>query len=477
VALEEVHAMTTDDHVSTGRVRRTMPLAGFSTRAAGGRILAGLRQRAGDEDAIDRFHAKTADRYAELLGNSKGALMKLGQIASLVDTSTVGSGGFSPYQRSLTRLQTAAPPMAPTLVDEILVREIPAGRNAFAEFDEEPMAAASIGQVHRATLPDGRDVAVKIQYPGVARAIRQDLANTELVATFLRFVTSASGIVLDPRQLAREFTARIGEEVDYLREAANMTAFHDLYRDHPFIRIPDPVPNLSTGHVLTMTYLDGTTWDTAQSADDTLRNTWAEAVMRFNYGNIRHANLLHADPHPGNYRFGHDGTVGVVDFGCIKVMPERARRLWIDIVRATIDRRHDDVRTHAVHAGFITNDSPLTPTDLAEYWGHVLHETLVDEQPVTYGPASVAHSTRWLFGLDAANPLSKMTPPDDFAFAPRTQQALTAVCAGLRATIAARAITDDMDGIAPPTTDLGRAHHAWVRERGLPGAFDDHDHL
>lgn len=130
-----------------------------------------------------------------------------------------------------------------------------------------------------------------------------------------------------------------------------------------------------------------------------------------------------------------------------------------------------------MNAGFITDDSPLTPTDLAEYWGHVLHETLVDEQPVTYGPASVAHSTRWLFGLDAANPLSKMTPPDDFAFAPRTQQALTAVCAGLRATIAARAITDDMDGIAPPTTDLGRAHHAWVRDRGLPGAFDDHDHL
>lgn len=469
--------MPTDDgHVSTGRVRRTMPLAGFSTRAAGGRLLAGLQERVGDRGAVDRFHAKTADRYAELLGNSKGALMKIGQLASMVDTGALGTGGFAPYQKSLTRLQAEAPPMAPSLVHEVLTRELKIGRRAFAEFDDEPIAAASIGQVHRATLHDGRDVAVKIQYPGVARAIREDLANTELVATFLRFVTSASGIVLDPRQLASEFTARIAEEVDYYREAANITAFSDLYRDHPFIRIPEPVADLSTGLVLTMTYLDGINWDIAQSADQGQRNIWAEAIMRFNYGNIRHANLLHADPHPGNYRFGRDGTVGVVDFGCIKVMPERARRLWVEIVRATIEGRHEELRVHAVNAGFITDDSPLTPGDLAEYWGHVLHETLVDEQPVTYNAASITHSTRWLFGLDSANPLSRMSAPDDFAFAPRAQQALTAVCAGLRAAMAARAIADDMDGIAPPTTDLGHTHHAWVRERGLPGAFDDHDH-
>jgi predicted unusual protein kinase regulating ubiquinone biosynthesis (AarF/ABC1/UbiB family) len=452
-----------------------MPLAGFSTRAAGGRLLAGLRERAGDHSAVDRFHAKTADRYAELLGNSKGALMKLGQLASLVDTSTLGTGGFAPYQRSLTRLQAAAPPMATTLVDDILRRELTSGRSAFAAFDEEPMAAASIGQVHRATLHDGRDVAVKVQYPGVARAIREDLANTELVATFLRFATSASGIVFDPRQMAREFAARIAEEVDYRREAANLTAFSDLYRDHPFIKIPEPIPDLSTGHVLTMTFLDGTNWDAAQSADQSLRNTWAEVVMRFNYGNIRHANLLHADPHPGNYRFGRDGAVGVVDFGCIKVMPERARRLWIDIFRATVDGRHDDLRTYAVTAGFITDASPLTAADVAEFWGHVLHETIADDQPATYTPVNTALSARWLFGLDAANPLSKMSAPDDYAFAPRAQQALTAVCAGLNATVPARAIADDMDGITPPTTALGQAHHAWVRERGLPGAFDDHD--
>lgn len=467
---------TNDDSVCTGRVRRTMPLAGFSARAAGGRLLAGLRERSGDVGAVDRFHERTADRYAELLGNSKGALMKLGQLASLVDTSALGNGGFAPYHRSLTRLQAAAPPMATSLVHEVLARELTLGLDAFAEFADAPVAAASIGQVHRATLPDGRAVAVKIQYPGVARAIREDLANTELVSTFLRFATSASGIVFDPRQMAREFTARIGEEVDYRREARNIAAFSALYRGHPFIHVPDPIPELSTDHVLTMTYLDGIDWEAAQVADQDLRDTWAEAIMRFSYGNIRHANLLHADPHPGNYRFGLDGSVGFVDFGCIKVMPERPRRLWIDIFRATIEGRHDDLRAHAISGGFITSDSSLTAADLAHFWGQVLHETLADEQPVTYTAASTARSARWLFGLDSANPLSRMAAPDDYAFAPRAQQALTAVCAGLHATLPARAIADDMDGLTPPSTDLGAAHHAWVHARELPGAFDDHDH-
>lgn len=235
--------------VPQGRVRRTMPLAGFTARAAGGRMVAGLREKAGDTGAVERFHERTAERYAELLGHSKGVLMKAGQLFSMVDTSSVGSGGFSPYQVALSRLQADAPPMGPALASEVLEADL--GRpieEVFAEFADEPIAAASIGQVHRAVLRDGRDVAVKIQYPGAAQAIRDDLANTELLATFIRFGTSMAGIATpDMRQATRELSARIAEEVDYRHEAANITAFSVLYRDHPFIRIPEVIHEASGG--------------------------------------------------------------------------------------------------------------------------------------------------------------------------------------------------------------------------------------
>lgn len=463
-----------DKHVPQGRLRRTMPLAGFTARAAGGRLVAGLQRRAGDDGAVQRFHERTAERYVELLGHSKGALMKVGQLMSLIDSSDVGTGGFTPYQQALVRLQADAPPMAPELVHDVLNDELEDGVDTFAEFCDEPIASASIGQVHRAVLPDGRGVAVKVQYPGVAQAIREDLANTELIATFLRFATSASGIVFDPRELAREYTARIAEEVDYRREAKMIATFHRLYADHPFFRVPDIVGHACTDRVLTMTYMEGIGWAAAQQAEQGLKNTWAEVVTRFSYSNLRHSNLLHADPHPGNYRFGDDGSVGFVDFGCIKVLAERKRRMWVSIVRNTIDQRLDDLRADVIEAGFISGDFPISGDELCDFWTQVFYDVVAAPQPVTYTAKSTARTTRWMFSPDSANPLSRMYVPDDYAFAPRVNQALMSICAKLHATLPARSILDDMDGVAEPATELGKLHHAWVRERGLPGAFDDH---
>src|SRR4029079_14606834 len=138
----------------------------------------------------------------------------------------------------------------------------------------------------------------------------------------------------DLRPAAREIAARIGEEIDYRHEAANLAAFSELYRGHPFIRVPDVVGEASGDRVLTMTYLDGMNWAAAQEADQDLKNTWAEVITRFSQANFRHANLVHADPHPGNYRFNSDGTVGFVDFGCVKVVPESKRLLWVGMFRA-----------------------------------------------------------------------------------------------------------------------------------------------
>jgi predicted unusual protein kinase regulating ubiquinone biosynthesis (AarF/ABC1/UbiB family) len=272
-------------------MRRTMPVAGFTARAAGGRMVAALRQKTGDAGAVDRFHERTAERYTEMLGHSKGVLMKAGQLVSMVDANAVGGGELSPYQKALARLQADAPPMDPGLALECLQTEL--GRPAeavFVEFTETPMAAASIGQVHRAVLHDGRPVVVKIQYPGVAQAIRDDLSNTELLATVFRF---AAG------------------------------------------------------------------------------------------GSYRHANLFHADPHPGNYRFGLDGTVGFVDFGCVKTLTERQRRRIVCMDRAAIDGHKNDLHRLMIETGFLTADSALTPDEVYRWWEGLLYELLAP-QPATY---------------------------------------------------------------------------------------------
>jgi predicted unusual protein kinase regulating ubiquinone biosynthesis (AarF/ABC1/UbiB family) len=463
--------------VPTGRIRPTMPLAGFTARAAGGRLVAGLQERAGRDGAVERFHERTADRYAELLGHSKGALMKMGQIMSMLDARALGTGGFWPYQKAMSRLQADAPPMHPALVREVLGAELGSAVEQFAAFTDEPMAAASIGQVHRAVLRDGREVAVKIQYPGVAQAIREDLANTELLATFLRFLTSASGMTADVRAVAREAAARISEEVDYRHEAAMIAAFSELYRGHPFIRVPDVVPEASGDRLLTMTYLDGMDWAAAQQADQDLKNTWAEAILRFSLGNFRYANLLHADPHPGNYRFNTDGTVGFVDFGCVKVLPELQRQRLVAMSRAVIEGRRHDYRDLMVQAGFLTADSDLTADEIYQWQSQLSYEIIVMAQPATYTPETTRRVIRGFFDLrDADHPLARMNTPDDFVFASRVTLAGSSVFAGLCATVPARAIYDDLDGVAEPVTELGKAHHTWVRERGLPSALDHHDH-
>ncbi|BBX84094.1 hypothetical protein MAUB_19670 [Mycolicibacterium aubagnense] len=334
-----------DNAVPRGRVRRTMPLAGFTARAAGGRLIAGLRERAGNDGAVDRFHERTAERYTELLGASKGALMKAGQILSMVDADAIGDGGFAPYQKALAVLQADAPPMPAALVRAVLHDELGSGADLFAEFEGEPIAAASVGQVHRAVLRDGREVAVKIQYPGVAQAIRDDLANAELLTTFMRFVMAASGMVMvDLRGAVAEISERITEEVDYRHEASMITRFADLYRGHPFIRVPEVIREASGDRVLTMTYLDGMDLATARLADQDLKNTWAEVVFRFVNSSGRHANLAQVDPHPGNFRFHPDGTVGFIDFGCVQVADERQRWLYVALLRAGIEARYDDCR-------------------------------------------------------------------------------------------------------------------------------------
>jgi predicted unusual protein kinase regulating ubiquinone biosynthesis (AarF/ABC1/UbiB family) len=468
-----------DNALPQGRVRRTMPLAGFTARAAGGRLVAGLREKIGDADAVARFHERTAERYAELLGHSKGVLMKAGQLLSGVDASSIGNGGFSPYQKALTRLQAEAPPMDLELAKDVLQADL--GRPAeevFAEFTALPMAAASIGQVHRAVLHDGREVAVKVQYPGVAEAIRDYLANTELLSTFLRFAVAASGnaMAANPRQMTREIAARIAEEIDYRHEADNITAFSELYRDHPFIRVPKVIREASGDRVLTMTYLDGLDWAAAQQADQELKNTWAEVIFRFVHGSYRHANLFNADPHPGNYRFGSDGTVAFVDFGCVKVLPEHTRHSYVAMTRAALDGRKHEMRQLMDELGYFAAGATLSAEEAYGWMTELAYETLAP-QPVKVGYDSPERAIRALFDLRPPDhPVRRISVSDDLVFFPRMSINMSSMLAALEATVYARAIVDDLDGLAEPITPLGKLHDAWVRQRGLPFGLERHDH-
>jgi predicted unusual protein kinase regulating ubiquinone biosynthesis (AarF/ABC1/UbiB family) len=471
--------MTTrnDDSVPRGRIRRTVPLAGFTARAAGGRMVAALRQKSGDADAVERFHERTAERYTELLGHSKGVLMKAGQILSMVGADSIGNGGLSPYQKALSRLQADAPPMDPALAKEALQTDLArSAEDVFAEFDDQPMAAASIGQVHRAVLHDGRRVAVKIQYPGAAEAIRDDLANTELLATFSRFAASASGTTMpDVRQIARETAARIAEEIDYRHEAANITAFNELYRDHPFIQVPEVIAEASGDRVLTMTYLDGLDWAAAQQADQELKNTWAEVLLRFAASSFRHANLFHGDPHPGNYRFGLDGSVGFVDFGCVKVLPEHVRLKFVEAARATIEGRKHDLHHLMAELGYFAGGSALSVDEAYQWYAELLYE-LIAPQPVTFTQEAAERAIRGLIDLRSPDhPVRHMSAPDDLIFFTRFNLIANPLMAALKATVYARSIIDDMDGVAAPITPLGKQHDAWVRQRGLPYGLEHHD--
>lgn len=460
-----------------GRFRRTMPLAGFTARAAGGRMVAALQEKSGDAGAVQRFHERTAERYADLLGHSKGVLMKAGQMFSIIDPSAFGMEALSPYQRALIRLQADAPPMDPLLAREVLEADLGCGiEEVFAEFTDEPIAAASIGQVHRAVLPDGRAVAVKIQYPGVAEAIHGDLANTELLTTIIRFAGStAPGALPDLRQATHELSARISEELDYRHEAANIAAFSELYRDHPFIRIPEVITDASADRVLTMTYLDGLDWASAQLADQNLKNAWAEAISRMVTGSYRHAKLFHADPHPGNFRFGADGTVGFVDFGCVKILAEPQRRQIVEMARAAVDGHAEELREVMAESGFLADDSTLTAQEAYSWWASVLHELLVD-QPATYSRESSERAVRALLDMRPSDhAVRRMSVPPDFVFFARLNLSMNAIFVALGATLYARSMLDDMDGVADPITDLGKQHVAWVRERGLPFGMDDHD--
>ncbi len=429
--------------------------------------MAGLRGKLAGENGAE-FHERTAERYAELLGRSKGALMKAGQMLSLVSLGPAVPWEFqSAYHTALARLRDDAPPMAPELTRTVLEHEL--GRrteSAFAEFDWEPLSAASIGQVHAARLHDGREVAVKIQYPGVAEAIADDLKNTQLLATFLSLVGAVSSqrLSLDLRGCAREISTRIVEELDYRHEAANQAEFAKHYRGHPFIRVPEIIAELCTGRVLTQELARGRPWSDALTAEQDLRDQWAEAICRFVFGSYHRICSFNADPHPGNYVFHDDGSVSFLDFGCVK----RFQREQVAMMNAIVGAcsRGDVLGTWraCVEAGLWRSSDPVTPEEAFAWWRMPWGEQRVVMTP-TYQAEMLER--KYAPSGPSANALRYLTMPPEYTMLGRVEMAVAATISQMHAGLYWGSLVAEVDGV--PLTSMGEQELAFFEQRQAAG--------
>jgi predicted unusual protein kinase regulating ubiquinone biosynthesis (AarF/ABC1/UbiB family) len=301
-----------------GRLARTARLAALPA-AHVGRSALGLGRRLGGRPAeavAAQVQQRTAEQLFATLGQLKGGAMKVGQAMSAMEAA-LPEQLVGPYREALVRLQESAPPMPPSLVDEQLDRSFPGGwRELFREFDVRPVAAASVGQVHRAVWEDGTPVAVKIQYPGAGEALVADLGLLQALVP----VMSAAAPGLDARQLLAELRARLADEVDYVLEADAQMAFADAYRGDPDIAVPDVVA--VEDQVLITRWVDGTPLSRVIAAGTREERDRAGLLLvrLLASGPVR-ARRLHGDPHPGNFRLLPDGRLAVLDFGATEALP------------------------------------------------------------------------------------------------------------------------------------------------------------
>lgn len=418
------------------------------------------------------FHARTAERYAELLGRSKGALMKAGQMFSYAAVQfAVAPELQTVYQSAFERLRADAPPMESELALELLEKELDAAAFAsLVEFDSKPFAAASIGQVHAARLRDGREVAIKLQYPGAAKAIRADLENAQLLASAVTLLIG--GLFprrrrLDLRGVAREVGVRIVEELDYRLEARNQKEFAEHYDGHPFIHVPRVVEELSTERVLTQELVRGRSWDEALQAPQQLRDRWAEAIHRFLYGSLHRLHRLNADPHPGNYVFHGDGRVSFLDFGCVLRLREEAVALLVSIYRACLSNDVRGTWQASVEGGLWRATDPVTPEEIFSYWRGDNALFWAPERFVA-SPDYVARGIERRFSPTgpSANALRHCTFPPQLAMMIRIEIALMSIIGWLRAGADWGSFAAEYCEDAAPVTPLGQSEHEFFAQRG-----------
>lgn len=409
-----------------------------------------------------QFAVRTAEDVAAELGEMKGVLMKVGQLISFIVEALPDEA-----QQALAALQANAAPMAPTLAAQVVTDDLGADPvELFAEWEDMPVAAASIGQVHRATTAAGRPVAVKVQFPGVADAIAEDLDGAQVMYS----VFSALALQgLDYKSLVDELRVRFGEELDYRLEAANLTRFAEAFAGHPWVRIPSLVPERSGERVLTTEWVDGWNWDEfVASASDETKHRAGEVIWRFAQLSILGFRMFNGDPHPGNYRFHHDGSVTFLDFGLVKRWdPGEWEKLEPTLDAIVVHRDPERLVGAMEQAGFLAEGHGLEPQAVFDYVSSPYQPYLVDEFTFTreWMRDTLAHI------FDLAGPhaavITKLNMPASFVILDRVVWGVSAILGKLEVTGPWRSMLLEYRTGAPPATELGTAEASWRRSKGL----------
>jgi predicted unusual protein kinase regulating ubiquinone biosynthesis (AarF/ABC1/UbiB family) len=460
-----------DEHkIPKGRVRRSTRLGSAlglqATRYAGTKAAGLARSEEEARERLEARHLETALKIASTLGEMKGAAMKLGQLASFIDTEFLPPEYAEIYQEQLAKLRTSAPPMPWESVESVLVEEYREETldELFAHIEPEAFAAASIGQVHCATLHDGRRVAVKVQYPGVAEALEADLAN---MGTIMR-LAKALAPGLDPRAIARELRERVLEELDYEYEAQSQRAFARGYRGHPFIYVPDVLTRLSRRRVLVTEYVEGIDFEAVKELPAEERSRFGEIVYRFAFGSIYHLQHFNADPHPGNYILMPDGRVAFLDFGMTKKLDPEQIELEQRAVDAGVRRDPDALRKALHDLGFVKNPSKLDCQRLMEHvmvvggWYMEDGEYEISPRRVMKVIESTSDPRSEYYDL-----MRRESVPAEELMGRRMETGVLAVLAQLRAKRNWHRIMREWVYADPPATELGEQEWEYFESRGI----------
>ncbi len=394
-----------------------------------GSAMGGLAVRLGAERVlgVEMDRAKHASELRAALGGLKGPLMKVAQLIA-----TVPDAIPEEYVQELLQLQSDAPAMGWPFVKRRMAAELGADWQAkFRDFPREATAAASLGQVHRATLHDGRDVACKLQYPDMASAVEADLKQLKLAfGVYERYDRAIrTGRIFD------EISARLREELDYGREAAHMRLYAHILRREDLVHVPEPVAELSTGRLLTMTWLDGAKLLTVTERDADFRNKVARAMFRAWYVPFYESGVIHGDPHLGNYAVRADGTVNLLDFGCIRIFPAKFVGAVIDLYRAIRDG--DEALAVSAYESWGFENLDKAMIECLNGWARFVYGPILEDRA-----KSVAETNSAVYGREVAEKVHKrlrelggVAPPREFVLMDRAAIGLGSVFMHLKAEI------------------------------------------
>jgi predicted unusual protein kinase regulating ubiquinone biosynthesis (AarF/ABC1/UbiB family) len=478
------------EKIPTSRVRRTATVGRLAASEAvkqfGTRAANVGRSEQGAQEASARRQLETAKQIVAALGTMKGAAMKLGQVMSFLDVGLVPEEHREEFQRELAKLRDAAPTVSfkqmKRVIEDDLEEEI---SDVFAEFDEQPIAAASIGQVYRARLKEdtppgagrqagtlegegGREVAVKVQYPGVASAVRADMQNLDMIMRLLKRMTPA----LDVKGLASEIKERIVDELDYELEAQNQRSLARIYRGHPFIAIPEVVGALSRERVLVSEFVEGVGFEELKGYSQAQRDRIGEIVFRFYLGCLYRHREFSGDPHPGNFMLLADGRIAFLDFGLFKRLEPGPVELELACQRAVSEE--DPVTLHRLLAesGFLPEPERVDPDHLLAFVEDAIWWYTTADERVELTP-EVATEVM----LESSDPRSRhfremrhQTIDPEHLFGRRTEMLTLAVLSQLRAGANWHRIAREWMYGDPPVTELGREEAEFYQRTGVGAA-------